>query len=588
MTIYYPSVAARLTIRFDEALLTGSAQPDPQTPDQGAEASVSAVAAQSHATSARLVANAGTRQRATLFDGKADELSHVLAIVPTQASFELPTVRQAPKFSMTFAFRDFPIDPRAVRAVGVEIFLGVVDGEDFARGLRGEKERGRLASQIVIDKSNLMLAGLVDNFTMVHNDKGSEVKLDGRGLMGLLLDKKVAAAQIHTLDLSKPLDEVVRQLLRTIPQGGKIPVVAAPDSTAQEPMDWPNGVPSPAAQELITRVNKGTNEDKTQLPMKGDPGSTSVWDVITNLCFVSGAVPYFIGHQLWIRPVRSLYAQANAGRSGTTPFKGGRPRSIQTTNSFFDVNFRKMVFGRNLSSFSMERKFGGNPPSVVKVVSVDTSSTVKGKERLIEVEWPEGRHKKARTSRVDPSGKASASEVITVPLPGIIDKTRMLDVARQIYEEVARGELGGSASTKDLASLGGDNGDADMIGLRPMDAVEFVIDGSGLRGSPPIVSVLNEEAAASDKAAIDDLRARLGLDAKLAEVLVGTARGKFQGLQNVFRVANVKYSWSVDSGIGVDFDFQNYVTARSDVDAPAVGDATTDGPGGIGSTEAVA
>jgi hypothetical protein len=574
-TIYYPSVAARLTIRFDEALLTGSSTPAPQTPDQGAAASVKEAAAKSHASAARLVAAAGTRQRATMFDVNADGLSHVLAIVPTQASFELPTVRQAPKFSMTFAFRDFPVDPRAIRAVGVEVFLGVVTGQDFARGIRGEVDRGRLASQISTETSNLMLVGLVDNFTMRHTDKGSEVMMDGRGLQGLLLDKKVSSAQLQQLDLSKPLDEVVRQLLRTIPQGGKIPVVAAPDETAQEPRDWPNGVPSPSAKELVTRSNQGLQGDKAQMPMKGDPGQTSVWDVITNLCFVVGAVPYFIGHQLWIRPVRSLFDQANAGSSGTTPFKGGATRSVKTAaGGSLDIQYRKMVYGRNLSNFQMERKFGGTPTSVVKVVSVDTSSSFKGKSRLLEAEWPEAKETKARTTRVDPSGKQAASEVVTIPLPGFSDKTRMREVARQIYEEIGRGELGGSASTKDLASLGGDNADTDLIRLRPGDAVEFLVDAAGLQGVPPVVSELNAEAAQSDMAAVEDLKRRLGMDARLAQVLVGTSRGRFQRLQNVFRVANVKYSWALESGIGVDFDFHNYVTARSDVEGPSVQDAT--------------
>lgn len=576
MTIYYPSVAARLTIRFDEALLTGSSTPTPQTPDQGAAASVKEAASKSHASAAKLVASAGTRQRSTMFDTNSDGLSHVLAIVPTQATFELPTVRQAPKFSMTFAFRDFPVDPRAVRAVGVEVFLGVVTGQDFASGLRGEMERGRLASQISTDTANMMLAGLVDNFTMRHTDKGSEVVMDGRGLQGLLLDKKVSSAQLQQLDLSKPLDEVVRQLLGTIPQGARIPVVAAPDDTASQPNDWPNGVPSPSAKELVTRNNQGLDGDKAQMPMKGDPGQTSVWDVITNLCFVVGAVPYFIGHQLWIRPVRSLFDQANAGQTGTTPFKDGTKRSVKTADGgSLDISYRKLVYGRNLSSYQMERKFGGTPASVVKVVSVDTSSTFKGKSRLLEAEWPEAKETKARATRVDPSGKQSASEVVTVPLPGFTDKTRMREVARQIYEEIGRGELGGSASTKDLASLGGDNGDTDLIRLRPGDAIEFLVEASGLKGVPPVVSELNSEAAQSDMAAVSDLKRRLGMDERLAQVLIGSSRGRFQQLQNVFRVANVKYSWSIDSGVGVDFDFHNYVTARSDVEGKPEPDVTT-------------
>jgi hypothetical protein len=64
------------------------------------------------------------------------------------------------------------------------------------------------------------------------------------------------------------------------------------------------------------------------------------------------------------------------------------------------------------------------------------------------------------------------------------------------------------------------------------------------------------------------------MSADLAKVLVGTSRGRFQGLQNVFRVGNVKYSWDLRSGIGVDFDFQNYIVARSDVEGGDIGSET--------------
>src|SRR5262249_8859335 len=120
-------------------------------------------------------------------------------------------------------------------------------------------------------------------------------------------------------------------------------------------------------------------------------------------------------------------------------------------------------------------------------------------------------------------------------------------------------------SSKDLASLGGDNEDADILRVRPGDACEFLVDSTGVQGLPPVVSELNTEAAASVQEAANKLAQRLGGRNDLAQLLVGVARGQFQKLQNVFRAENVKYTWGASDGIAVDFDFKNYIEARYDV-----------------------
>lgn len=554
MPVYYPAVAVRLVVRFDEALLTGSTMPAPTLPEDNAAKPVGAPG--------------GPSDKPALLNGAKDRLSHTLIMIPKTASIELPSYRQAPKFTLTFAFRDFPIDPRAMRAMSAEIFVGVVNGSDFARGMLGQKAAdGRLASQLTINRDNLMLVGTVDNMTMEHGERGSDIKLDGRGLQGLLLDAKIHADQLAKLDVNKPINEVVAQLLGMDAQGSKIPV-RVNNGQNGTPNEWANGVPAPSDPAIVNRTMKGATGAKSNLPMKGDPNSVGVWDVITNLCFFVGAVPYFIANELWIRPARSIFDQKNAGYPGTgdTPFNGpngqGKKRTLKLAGKSVDVSFRKMIYGKNLLNFKIERKFAGAVVPVVQCVAYDDTKV--GALKHIEAQWPP-KGDKALVSKVDPSGMQTRSEPMRIPVHGIVDKTRLELIAKQIYEEVGRGEMGGSASSKDLASLGGDNADADIIRLRPGDAVEFAVDAAGLQGVPPVVSELNNNTSQSPQQLSQSIQTRLGLDKDLADVLVGTARGKFQGLQNVFRTANVKYAWAIESGIGVDFDFQNYVTARYDV-----------------------
>lgn len=555
MPIYYPSMAVNFTMRFDEALLSGGSTPSPSTPDDGADKSS--------------LAPGGAVAQSGLFDVSDKKLTHVWAIIPRTCTMELSTYRQAPKFNLSFSFRDFPVDPRAIRALGVEIYIATVKADDWAGGMAGQTDsNGRLLSQLVLKDENRMLVGLVDSHAVKHGEKGSVVTMEGRGLAGLMLSAKMNAQQLKTLNVNQPIDAIVKNILAMDAQGQNIPVRIG-DGSNGSPNDWPNGVPKGLPPEVISRVLKGAKASdsgapKTGLAIKSDPNLVGVWDVITNCCNLVGAVPYFIGHELWIRPAKSIYEQKNAGQTGSTPFAGGRTRSIINGTTQETINFRKMVYGRDLTELNFERKFGSTTVPQIRCVSVDNTKV--GKAALVEAVYPpDGSPEAAVTTAVSPGGAQSRTEISTIPVPGITDQTRLASIAEQIWHEIGRGEMKGSASSKDLATLGGDNSDADIIRLRPGDAVEFSVDASGVQSLPPVVSELTNQASSSPQAAIAAVNARLGGNRQdLAQVLVGAARGAYNGLQNTFRVNNVKYTWDMTKGLGVDFDFQNYIQARYD------------------------
>lgn len=562
MPVFYPAMACNLIIRFDEALVSG--------------AYLSPKSAEDLADTLTLPLG-GSVNKAGILDGAKDRLTHIISVIPKAASLELPGYRQAGKFSLTFAWRDLPLDPRAIRALGVEVYVGTVPAANFQRGMMGETNGDRPASYLVESADNLMLAGVVDNHTVTFNDKGSELKLDGRDLRAIFIDGKIAPSTVKQLNVDQPVHLVVKDILAKAPQGAQIQVNV-------DASDWPGGiVPAPAAKELLSRINLGAKGQKPAMPVKGQSKDLSFWDIITNFCSLVGAVPFFRGHALWIRPARSLFDQAKAGTKNgpqtKTPFKNGQVRNIKTSRNEVQISFRRMIYGRNVAALNFERKLGGVKVPTVLCVSVDPSKA--GEAKLIEAKWPDdedgadaARVEAAQVTSVDASGKESATDVLRIPVPGITDKDRLRAIAKQIYEEVGRGEMGGSCSSKDLASLGGDNDDADIVRLMPGDACEFLVDATGVQGLPPVVSELNTTASESTAEAARKLAQRLGGNRQdLAEVLVGTARGTVQKLQNVFRVANVKYSWAVDSGLAVDFDFQNYIESRYDV-TPTLSDVT--------------
>ena len=544
-------MVANLVLRFDEALFDGDTVPPPQT----AEALATALSPE--------LPGAPSLRPQLMDTSSTDHLTAALSIIPKAGSVELPGYRTAGKFSLTFAWKDLPIDPRAIRALGVEIYLGTVQADGFSRGMRGQLENGRLASVIATNPENLVLAGVVDTHKVSYTDKGSELVLEGRDLRGIFLDAPLAPETLKGLNTNQPIQEVVKDLLKRAPQGEKVPVEVVAT-------DWPAGiVPSPGDVGLDAREQKGANGAKKGIAkVKGEPGLLSFWDLITNLCMLVGAMPFFKGQKLMIRTARGLYEQTKA--DAVSPFKSGKPRDIKVgDNTFVPINFRRMVYGRNIGNLTFERKLTGRAklPTVL-VVSVDQAQ--KGKNKLITAQWPDvgpgvdaAKVVEAQTTNVDPSGKAAGTNVMRISVPGIADKERLRSIARQIYEEVSRGEFSGACNSKDLASLGGDNSDADILRLRPGDAVEFLVDASGVGSVPPVISELNTKAAEPPAAAVKSLAARLGGRTDIAKVLVAITRGTFAKLQSVFRVFNVKFTWDAGSGVAVDFDFQNYKIGRA-------------------------
>ena len=541
--VYYPGCAVVFTLRFDELLLNGKVPP-PKNAQELATPGINDIIGP-------------PSPKIALLSGAADRLSKKVGVIPKTASFELPGYRQAPKFNMTLAWRDLPLDPRAVRALGVEIYVGSLSADQFSRNMLFKDSPG-LAASLLTSPDNLILAGTCDSIDTGFDEHGSVLTLEGRGLQGIFLDARIHNESLLDLPVVQPIGALVEALLARAGMGGKVPV------EVEAATEWPGGKePQVATQDVVTRVNKGRDGNKAEMPTKGDSSTILFWDLVVNFCFLVGAVPYFEGHTLRIRPAVNLYQRQAQAKLGKTPFLNSKPRTVRTDKGSEQFSLRRMVYGSNLLNFRLSRKLAGSSKlPTIRVVCNDPDAETPGKGQVLEAQWPpKDAEDKQKTSSVAPNGGESKEELMTIPVYGIKDITRLTQIAHALYEEICRNEISGSASTKDLASLGGGNGDTDLLRLRPGDPVEFLVDATGLRGFPPIVSDANLLASQSPEEATRLLAEQLG-DRDLAALIVGTSRGQFQGLQDFFHVQTVKYGWAVESGIAVDFDFQNYVEAR--------------------------
>jgi hypothetical protein len=555
-SVFYPSMVVNLQLRFDEGMevIEGAKTPD-ELAEEGGGSGASKV------------------EPSILKRGK-DNLSKVLGIIPRTANVELPQYRQAGTFNMEFDFRDLPLDPRVIRAIGVAVHLDAVDPKDFGDGMTRNTLYGdslfdtkkRRPSIIETTEDNLLLAGVADAIEAEHGSNSSIVRLSGRDLRGILLDAKVPAEMLKKIDLKKPIDDVVSQIVNRLhPQGEGIKVAV----NAEE---WPNGtVPGlPNTVDEVTRTNLNALGQAFRSTAKGEVQKMTFWDLITQYCFMVGAVPYFAGSVLRVRPARTLWDAKRQEKTFDpavgTPFKDGVQRSVSQplVEKPAQYAFRRLVFGKSINDFKLSRKLGGVKVPTIEVAAYDHSGAERGVDRLIKVQWPQQSEKGARTTSVGPSGETPQTDVLRINVPGVRSKERLLEIAKSIYQEIGRQEMGGSVSTKNLASFGGGNQDPDLIRLRPGDPIEFLLDASGLGTFPPPINELTQGAGRSFEEQVSEVKQRIG-DENLARVLVAVNRGQVAGLQTVFRTANVKFSWASGSGVAIAFDFQNYLEARYDV-----------------------
>lgn len=575
MPIFRPSVVVNAQIRFDESFnVNEDSSPDGST-ISGAESGAQKIFG-------------SPAVRPLIMSGSQDKLTQVGGRIPKSGSIELNGLRQAHTFDLTFDFKDFPIDSRLVRDMRVEIFIGVVQDAAFARGIVRSNSDGSRDSIIdttlsSTNKTRLLMVGMLDEMSVKHTARGSTVHMTGRDIRSILIDAKADPRVFTDLKLNRPIDDVVLQIVSRLPYGSHINVYV-------QPQEWPNQqVPSPATVDGVTRVRLGA--DGKRNPMSTPPGEgdkIGFWDLITRYCQLVGAVPHVVGKDIRIRPLRSVYQQISWDGTIPTPFRGGKPRVLDLGTKTEKINVRRFVYGKNLEEIAFSRKFRGQKTPVIEVVSIDTNSQQRGLAKMVIARWPDNTRKSpkrdkfvARASKtsVAPSGGVAQTDVLRFSYPGIKSKDVLQEIARNLYEEIGRNELGGSASTKDFASFNTDNGDdPDLLALIPGDAVQFVVDRQVLSSRNPNASELTEQSRRSFSEAVAALAKRLG-DQNLARVLVATSRNSVIELQDTFRARVCKYTLSEGGAVGIDFDFENYIEIRSDAVNPTI-PPTTDKPQG--------
>lgn len=567
--VYYPSCVVNLTLRFD---------PNFNIADENTS-SAQSTANRNQTTENKPRGIPIVVQGPALSPGELGpqdlqrNQSYITYRIPKSASIELNSFRQAGTFSLTFDYRELPIDPRLLHNVAVQIYLGTVNAADFASGVTDLKspENRRKSVLEPIDppvpednkpdsynpaEGNLIMHGLVDQADITYTDKGATLVLTGRDLRGLLLDMNFPSEGFNKVNPNQPIDKVVTQILGLLPLGDKVDVWTNAG-------DWEGGIlPTPGQLGKVTESRQRGETGTNTAPQGSSGGNISAWDLITKECYLVGAIPFFIGRTLVIRPAKTLFDTVrNADKA--SPFKKER-RAGESSEPFY---YRKMVWGQDIEELKFERKFMGIKAPRIELVGIDPDG--KGPKKAIVVTYPKkapGRGGSKTLTAGDADSKGSEDTLRLPPIRGIKDKKQLEKIAEGLFHEIGRQEMGGSLATKTLASFGGNNADPDLLRLKPGDVIEIDSGGEGFSRSP-IVDELSRFKSRPIGELIQEVAKKLG-DENLARAIVASTRGRVLELANLFKVTNVKYQVDEGGAVGISCDFQNFVIARQEGERP--------------------
>lgn len=466
-------------------------------------------------------------------------------IIPLRATLSLNGIRTASTLTLELAYADLPVEPRMLRGIGVDFFLGTVTADQFAAGIAGEtreispggaQEPLNIIPTTYTDgfgrpRTNLRFSGWVDDYELANTDGVPIVRVQCRDNGGILLDTE--APPMLGIDANIPLDKAFAKYLTVFPQFGGLSV-----------QYLPKGIEAP--------VYKKAGQKASYKPAFGPPamtggGNTTVLDYLSDIAGHLGLIVRFDPQTatIIIQQPRTIYGD-KFPRRDDDPY--GR-----TTGLGRELPFRLFVQGRNVAESNFKRKFTVAGPTTIEVRSYSTRL----KRYLVE-RYPV---KKDRLERGLPGSLLPDEKIKQFSYPGISDPATLRAIAQNIYEQLGRNELEVFIRTRDLGSFGGSALDPDLLDCKPGDTIQYEVTEDELTAAVNVMSDVERGQSTADRAA--DFIRNLGGYTEEFAVAYGQAR-EASLLQPYFRVKRMEFSWDIEKGIDIGVLAINYIEVRGD------------------------
>lgn len=506
-----------------------------------------------------------------------DGLTRRLDVQPLSYTRSMGSYRAAGQIDLELDWRACPFDSRMVRAMMVLCYEGTVQSDGWASGDR---------SRYLVDASgaNLRFIGLIDDIADDHSGSGDTLKLKGRDLTATLIDTAFPASLEVSIKPGSTIAEAVREILDTDP---KFQIIRGPFLRTESSLPPLNPSLYPrlavSAKERNRQAASGGRAFVIRRAPKGD--KTTYWDMITDLCVSHGLRPMLELDRLWLVEPRTLYRSATGQveQAGVSTFPSEYRLGLGDRTPI-----RRMVYGRNISTLSFDRKLARIKAPAVEVTARNPDAAT-STDRLIRVRWPEkltGLQQSSKTTQpnsVDPTGTKASVTVHPIQVSGIVDRSILRSIAQQTYEGMGRQEMGINIQTESIASWSDAQGfdpnrDPDLLALRFGDPIRILVaDDSGNSALYSLselqrmvgrvqVATTGRGRQSGFQSAVAFLRAR-GWSEEDAIQFAGVLRSA--NLPQEFRVVGLTVRFQATTGFSVSIEARDYVRVRADPDSPA-------------------
>lgn len=447
------------------------------------------------------------------------EAKYDLPVTPKRVEVNINSYKEADTFNCDLDYKNFPFDPRSIRAIGVSIYM-----QDMKKLVDDTGKPVR----IVPSPKNNVFVGFADEETIKLDDNAGLVSFSGRDYTSLLLDRAFVDKNgvAPKVDLSLPLDKSIQLLLSALPEASAIKVKNR------------TGQPLPT-------IAKYAPDYSPLATSKNVDKKDKYWEVIQDLANRAALVAYIELDKLVITSPRVLYGATKA---------------------------KQFIYGKNLKSLEYKRKLGRVKGYNIQVQCLD----YKNKQVLI-AKIPE----QASDEFIATTG--IPREPVKIPKPGsngqitqepapylafsvpdIADQKHLIKIGEKIFEEVSRQEIEGQLTTKDMlvAEIGANEAGHASVGAKSDTKRSTTgFDILKIRNATPIAIFIDWEDLQAISQLRDPAQRRRYLEEHCFQPKVAAALADTIGKQpNVFYTRSVKFSMS-DDGFVCDLDFINYVRA---------------------------
>lgn len=363
--------------------------------------------------------------------------------IPNSFRLERNDFFESDKLDLTLKYVDFPIDPRAIRAVRLELYGALATQKDFARGL----EKGKDRPGPMMDDRNLLFVGYADEYSNSLWKQGADtVSFQCRDYQGLFEDT--------------PMDQTLAIGPQVLPLKNAIEFFLGA---------------YPALREIkVKHVNGLENEVLDIMAGPSLDGNISLWDFLEQRLISAGVIPYVWRDTLYLMRAGDVFSHRDFGwRRWPWGKRRDLPKEIeQLLQADGVLSVPGFIAGHNILDVSTRRRLSSKaaPPIVTESFRPWDQTVIRG-------EYPPASWRKKHPNRAVMQAADSAPRKVVVPWFPNVDEKLLEKLAKDLFHLHSRAEYEIEFKTMDLSSVAIDRSEADVLHLMAGDPVAVIAKG---------------------------------------------------------------------------------------------------------------